>query len=298
LRRIYVASSVLIMTGRRKLALLACASIMAVTLFFWLRPKGPTYEGRTIEEWFERYEELRNKSYYDAVRAVPASERKAVTPDDMASAENAFRKIGTNAVPYLAGRITQDWNYSRLDLWRIKVRWRIPQILKRFLPLPRSRSSEAGTASNLLSSQIKPPGELLLPLIMPALQSTNVDKRVRALVALRGISSGHDLARPYLVQGFNDSDSQVQRVTADAIRWFGPPGKWAVSNLLQLTSTSTNLDTFGAALHALNVLGTNSWPIIPRLKQMLVEEQDEQRRKIIAHAIDYISGSGPMPYKE
>lgn len=285
------------MTGRRKLALAACASIMAVTLTFWLRSSGPTYEGRTIEQWFKPYDEMRNKSFYDAVRAIPASQRQAIAPGETALAENAFKKLGTNAVPYLAGRITQDWTYSRFELWRIKVRWRIPQILKGFVPLPRSRSSESGTAANLLSSQIKPPGELLLPLIKPALQSTNADKRVHALIALRGINSGYDLARPYLVQGFNDSDSQVQRFAADAIRWFGPHGKWAVTNLLQLAG-STNLDTCQAALHSLNTLGTNSWPVIPKLKEMLLQEQDEKRRKLIAHPIEYISGAGPMPYKE
>src|SRR5689334_17011809 len=99
------------MTGRRKLALAACASIMAVTFTFWLRPRGPTYEGRTIEEWFKRYDEIRNKSYYDAVRGIPISQRRPIAPDETARAENAFKKMGTNAVPFLAGLITQDWTY-------------------------------------------------------------------------------------------------------------------------------------------------------------------------------------------
>jgi hypothetical protein len=286
------------MTGRRKLALAACASILAVTLIVWLRPRAPTYEGRTIEEWFKRYDEMRNKGYYDAVRAIPNSQRQAVAPAETARVENAFTKMGTNAVPYLAGRITQDCTYSRFELWRIKVRWRLPQILKRFVPLPISRGSESSTAADLLSSQIKPPGELLMPLIKPALQSTNAYQRVSALIALRGINSGYDLARPYLVQGFKDPDSQVQRFAAVAIRWFGPHGKWAVTNLLQLASGTTNLDTCEAALHGLNTLGTNSWGALPRLKEMLVQEPDEKRRKLIAHAIDYISGSGPMRNKE
>jgi hypothetical protein len=39
--------------------------------------------------------------------------------------------------------------------------------------------------------------------------------------------------------------------------------------------------------------------VLPRLKEMLAGEQDEKRRKVIANAIDYISGSGPpMPQKE
>lgn len=133
---------------------------------------------------------------------------------------------------------------------------------------------------------------MLLPLLKSELQSTNADQRVTALIALRGISSGHELARPYLERGLKDSSTQVQRFAADAIRWSGSHGKWAVSNLLEL-ATSPDVDAHQSATHALNILGTNSWPVLPRLGVMLAGEQDEKRRKTIAHAIDYISGSGP-----
>jgi hypothetical protein len=196
--------------------------------------------------------------------------------------------MGTNAVPFLASRITQDSSYSRMDLWRNNVRRRLPQFLKPLLPL--APGTRADLAADLLANHIKPPGELLVPLIEPALQSTNADQRLTALIALRGITSGHDLARPWLVRGLQDSDTYVQTAAADTIRRFGPHGKWAVSNLLELTG-STNLDTLEAALHGLNTLGTNSWPILPRLKEMLERETDPQRRVFIAHAITYISES-------
>ena len=264
-----------------------------IALLCWPQAHGPTYEGRTVEEWLKSYDEMVNKGTYDAVRAVPASQRKAVTPDELKLAESAFQKMGTNAVPYLADLINRDLGSSRLEVWRIKIRWRLPQLLKGFLPLPVSRVSEAGTAANLLSSQIKPPGEMLLPLIEPALQSTNADQRMMALLALRGISSGHELARPYIERGLKDSSPLVQRLAAAAIRRSGAHGKWAVSNLLELAS-SPDFSTHEAAIHALNVLGTNSWPVVPRLKEMLASQEDEQRQKVIANAINYISGSGPI----
>jgi hypothetical protein len=250
-----------------------------------------------VEEWLKSYDEMSNKGYYDAVRATPASQQQTVTTNDLMFVEAVFKRMGTNAVPYLAGRINQNHGYSRMDVWRIKVRWRLPQMLKGLLPLPASQGSEAGTAANLLSSQIKPPGEMLLPLIRPALQSTNADQRVTAFIALRGISSGHELARPYLERGLKDPNTQVQRFAADAIRWSGAHGKWAVSNLLELAS-SPDFDTHESAIHALNILGTNSWPVLPRLKEMLASEQDQKRQKVIANAIDYISGSGSPPRKD
>lgn len=251
---------------------------------------------RFLAHHFERHSYL--KGYYDAVRATPSSQQQTVTTNELMLVESVFKRMGTNAVPYLANRINQEHGYSKMEVWRIKIRWRLPQMLKGPLPLPASRGTEAWSAAQLLFGQIKPPGEMLLPLIQPALRSTNADQRVTALVALRGISSGQELARPYLERGLTDPNTKVQRFAADTIRWSGPHGKWAVSNLLELAS-SPDFDTHESAIHALNILGTNSWPVIPRLKEMLAGEQDEKRRKVIANAIDYISGSGPpMPRKK
>jgi hypothetical protein len=243
------------MSRRTRLILAACATFGVVAVIFWLRASGPRYAGATVEQWLERYDEMRHKGYYDAVRAVPPAQRQPVNSNELALAQAVFKVIGTNAVPFLASRITQDSSYSRMDVWRIKVRWRLPQGLKRFLPLP--EGTRGSTAADLLANHIKPPGELLVPLIEPALQTTNADQRVSALIALQGITSGHDLARPWLVRGLRDPDSRVQATAAGTLRWFGPHGKWAVSNLLEVTS-STNLDTFRAGLHGLNTLGSNS----------------------------------------
>ena len=73
---------------------------------------------------------------------------------------------------------------------------------------------------------------------------------------------------------------------------FGAHAKWAVSNLLELVGSPTQ-GVHEASLHGLNRLGTNSWPVLPRLKEMLASETNEGRQKRIAHAIQYISESGP-----
>ena len=281
------------MSRRRKLAFAGCAAVAVIAFLCWPRVHGPIYEGRTVEEWFKSYDELKNKGGYDAVRGIPPAERQPVAQSDLMLAELAFRRMGTNAVPYLASRITQGFDYSRMEVWRIKIRGRLPQVLKGLLPLPASKGGQAITAANLLSDQLKPPGEMLLPLLEPALQS-NVNLRVVAFVALRGISSGHELARPYLERGLNDSNSLVQRCAIDVISYFGEHGNWAVSNFLELAS-SPDFDTHEAAIYALKRLGTNSWPVLPRLKEMSAAERDERRRKGIADAIRNIHTPGPGP---
>jgi len=271
--------------------LAGCAIVAVISLVCWPRAHGPSYEGRTVEEWFKRYDELRYRGGYGPV--IPPSEQEPVAESDLMLAETAFRRMGTNAVPYLAGRITQDFSYSKMEVWRMKIRGRLPQVLKGLLPVPRFRGSQAITAADLLSDQLKPPGEMLLPLLGPALQS-NWTQKVVAFMALKGISSGHELARPYLERGLEDLNSTVQRGAIDAISYFGEHGNWAVSNLLELAG-SPNFDTHEAAVHALQRLGTNSWPVRPRLKQMLDEEQDYRRRKTIADAIRNTHSPGPGP---
>jgi hypothetical protein len=281
------------MSRRRKLALAGCAAVALVALVVWPRAHGPSYEGRTVEEWFKHYDELKNKGSYDVIRGIPLSERQPVAQSELMLAESAFRRMGTNAVPYLVGRVTQDFTYSKSEVWRMKIRGHLPQMLLGFLPLPLPRGGQAITAANLLSDHVKPPGEMLLPLLEPALQSNWTLKPV-AFVAMRGISSGHELARPYLERGLKEPNGLEQRFAIDAIGYFGEHGNWAVSNLLELAS-SPDFDIHKAAIRTLNRLGTNSWPVRSRLKEMWAVEQDERRRKGIADAIRNIHTPGPGP---
>ena len=267
------------MSRRRKIIIAAGLALVVIAfLLCWPSP-SPSYEGRSMEEWFKLY----SGTTQDA--SVPGAQAQ------LKQVESAFKVMGTNTVSYLAGRITQDQNLSWLTRWRFKHRQRIPQVLEDRLPrLSGEKFTEGMRAAELLAVQIKPPGEMLLPLIAPAFQSTNASQRLMAFTAVRGISSGHALARPHLARGLRDSDPQVQRMAAMAVRWHGN-ATWAVSNLLE-AAQSRKLDVINFALQALNQLGTNALPVIPKLKEMLAQETDAERRREIANAIDYISQSG------
>lgn len=278
------------MAQRKKIIWIGCFILAAVIIFIWPRTHGPIFEGRSIEEWFKDYDELRNINYYDSFRATPASQQKTVSPDDLKRIESVFQRMGTNAMPCLAGRINHDFEYSRMELWRIKNHGRLPQLLKRLLPRPTFKFIESNTAAHLLSAHVQPPGEMLIPLITPSLESSNSSPRIMALLALRGISSGYELARPYLEQGLKDTNTTILRLSADVIRGHGLHQKWAVSNLLELAG-SPNFDTHRAAIAALDALGTNSLTSVPRLKEMRAKEQDKKRRQVLADGIDRIVGS-------
>lgn len=94
-----------------------CAIVAVFALICWPRAKGLSYKGRTVEAWFKSYDEMRNKGFYDAVRATPPSQQQTVTTNDLILAESVFKRMGTNAVPYLAAASTRtppapEWRFG------------------------------------------------------------------------------------------------------------------------------------------------------------------------------------------
>ena len=87
----------------------------------------------------------------------------------------AFRAMGTNAVPFLVSLITRDPAPSRFDEWRMKLPgW--------FRPFPKSLQPQI--AAGLLRVEVKPPDDMLMPLLTPAILGTNLQQRNAALMAL------------------------------------------------------------------------------------------------------------------
>ena len=87
------------MPRRRKLLILAGAFVVVVvTLALWVRPKGYVYQGKTVKQWFEDYNsEKHNENRDDYDPFALGREKRRI--------KNAFVEMGTNAVPFLVGRI-------------------------------------------------------------------------------------------------------------------------------------------------------------------------------------------------
>jgi hypothetical protein len=200
----------------------------------------------------------------------------------------AFKAMGTNALPFLAARINQPQGYSRIDLLRAKYHQQIPRFLTPLLPRQPGEKYREGLDAAKLVLEIQPPGNLLVPLIAPALQSSNAIQRRIGLTALVGGSSDFEAARPYLAQGLQDRDKEVQRVSCSAIQRQGQEGAWAVTNLVNAASTFDN-ETLKLALQVLDGFGTNALPIVPSLESILEKETDGSRRRVLEIAIEDIS---------
>src|SRR2546425_768627 len=92
-----------VMSRRRRIALASCAAVMLAAGLLWPRLNGPIYKGRTVGDWFKRYDEIRNKSFYDAIRGNPGYRSvfgspppQRTAPGESPLVESAFKEMGTN----------------------------------------------------------------------------------------------------------------------------------------------------------------------------------------------------------
>jgi hypothetical protein len=268
------------MSRRRKAALIAGVVIaLGVLCVSWLRPIDPTHEGRTMEEWFEQYRlvvEARSVWSADETQLLPVLA--------------AFESFGTNAVPFLASRITRDQNHSTVSEWRIKLWGAVPKSGQKLVGYPRNKAMDGHYAADLLRRGVKPPGELLIPLLDPAWHNTNVYQRVQVLQAMMGITTGKESAKPYIAEGLKDPHYGVRTWAASAATLLSPNDVSVVGDLLELTKETDNRPAI-AALETLGRFGTNVSHALPMLNEMQAKESHEIRRDRIAELISQIKAA-------
>jgi len=68
---------------------------------------------------------------------------------------------------------------------------------------------DAGHAARLLSQLIHPPTELLLPLLKPALESSDAFQQAMALTTLARASGDRKLALPHVVKALENPDQEL-----------------------------------------------------------------------------------------
>jgi len=252
---------------RRRTIILSLFLLAVIAVFVANHSSGPSHEGRSVEQWF--------RLYYEKSPTLPHN----------SPIKSAFKAMGTNAVPFLANRILGDLTPRKRPAWM----WKLPTAMR-----PRSRITEAHAAIQLLVNQVQPPGELLVPLLEPGLNSARADERRIALIALESIGSGKLLARPYLERALKDSDYRINEAAAVVVGQFGQQyGGWAVDGLLHCIDNPQC--SLSHSLNALLCLGTNSLSALPELKERLRLETNETRQRMLSNSILTISQRQPKP---
>jgi hypothetical protein len=285
------------MSRRLKIATIAgLLIIMAAVIVVWERVSSTRYEGRSVEEWFDTAYDMHLKAIGDLSETEKLELRRT---------ELAFQHIGVNAVPFLASRITRDLSEPKSNprevidypiekqtpITKAKRPWFEAFVAEKQTPITETKQPwlEAFVAANILASHIRSDADQLLPLLQPALHGTNDLQRGCALLALGGVGGSKEKAWPYILKALEDSDSLIRANAARATANFTHEASQSLPEIVRIAG-ATN-ESAGAAIRALEQLGTNASAATPQLEQMLASETDKWRRKDLSDALKSIRGT-------
>jgi hypothetical protein len=110
------------------IVLVVCVLVGIGVVAFWSGEKEPEYNGKKLSEWLE------------VCRQHPTSDSERV------SAEEAVRKIGTNALPWLVRWMHYDMPDWRYKLFQSKYSQYVPKFGRYFIvkPIIQIRHAEVG----------------------------------------------------------------------------------------------------------------------------------------------------------
>jgi HEAT repeat protein len=108
-------------------------------------------------------------------------------------------------------------------------------------------------------------------------------------LALGGVGGSKEKAWPYILKALEDSDSLIRANAARATANFTHEASQSLPEIVRIAG-ATN-ESAGAAIRALEQLGTNASAATPQLEQMLASETDKWRRKDLSDALKSIRGT-------
>lgn len=224
----------------------------------------PKYEGRPVSYWFRQG--YVNDSDYDE-----------------SELREAFKKMGTNALPYLVGEAlstNQDsafkTNYYKL-LEKLPDSWGMPQLV---------------SSDDIRDSAVEAIGTIdfsakdILPLLAKALQETNTLSHKQAISILSNIVTNDDESLvPYFVKALHDVDPDVQLNSLLALGKMGPAARMAVPDLIELLRSPQNKNKIYTDVSILGNIRGEAAPAIPYLKEMFEKETDWWLRGTLARSL-------------
>lgn len=252
-------------------------ALLGIGLLVWLlAPPGrrePEYREKGVSVWF--------KQYY---RTGPGSRR----PDagQHAQAARALRALGTNAVPYL---VAASFQTNQESAWQTNLlSWlaELPEPLRRppFVPAAWVREIAA-----LGIGEIKPPAELLLPLVTNRWHDPDPQQRWMAIFLLGNIGEGSAAAVPLLREKLRDAVSREAMLAAHSLDRLGATATAAVPALVELVRSNQNYASI-LACRALARIGPAAREAVPVLSAQLATETNDNRRAQILIALLCVEG--------
>ncbi len=237
-------------------AIVATVGVAALALV-WSRPTGPTYEGKSVAQWFKLY-------------------RSTSCITDQEDARDAFQALGDQAAPYLLSVIARSERLSPArayaQLWS-----RLPRQLQRLLPAASTEMSPTHFAYELLRA-MRPSATVVLPRIKPWLSSPEHPQYWSAIGVLGTLGPGGSEGVPFLIQALQSTNRNDRGYAMQNLQQLGAEARPALPVLL------TALDdpaTRTRAIRALGNIGPDAKVALPQLDRFL----DPTNRVFLAAAV-------------
>jgi HEAT repeat protein len=261
---------------RRQFALLIAAVILIAVGFPWYASNSdPRYQDRSLSYWFKEYCQTKGDTKRDGEYSLE-------------EIEVAFRKMGTNALPYLLKEAfsTKKDTAFRSNLYEFYVHlpesWDLPRFVSH--DDMRHRAVEA-------IDEIKPPATVLLPLIEDRLKGDKDAEFHQAITLLVGTTNDAEASLPYYIKALKGTNQETQLLAENALNSLGPQAEPAVPALLDLLRNTpiTNV-LVSEASRLLGHMGSNATAALPALKELFQKDTNLFRHSEIATDICQIEG--------
>ena len=238
--------------GRKRIVIFVASLVAACGSFAWLTrgPRDPVYDGRPLSAWLQQYQ----------VNGVINLDRTEQTLHADTEADEALRKIGTNAVPLLLRWIQAHDSALKLNLVNLvgKQQWvkihytraetlnmeaarafgtlgsrasnAVPELIKIY---SRNISDDSEDAIVYSLGYIGPSASNAVPLLLMQAGRTNDYFRIGAIWALGQIHARPEIVVPVVTKLLHNSDPQVNYESARALGRFGSGASSAVPTLIE-----------------------------------------------------------------
>jgi len=231
--------------------------ILPVGIHLYQTSREPRYEGKPVSYWFKRYCQT------DFVINLRFEEAEAV---------EAWRNLGTNALPYLVREALSTrrdtalrTNFYKL-LAKLPASWNAPQFVSR---------DDIRRVAVAAINEINPSGGVILPLVQKALDSKSVLQRRQALEILSDVETGQETLVPAFARALHFPDEDSRDLALEFFQDTGVPTSAAVPDLIDYLkhSETTNHVSRQMAADALGGMGSGAAAAVPVLQEMFETEK-------------------------
>ncbi len=232
---------------------LLLATILGLLVWRASGPREPVFEGRTLTSWLDHH-------------VASSAARPPYNSPGWKKADEALRKIGTNAIPTLLGMIrAKDLPPVVLKLLEVAGRHRWTRINYRYAL---SRNEEAEYAFEVLGTNAV---SAVPELIRIYEQDVSPSSQRCAALALGHIGRGAQAALPTLIRHFTHTNGDVRFYAVSAVMSIGgEPGVVLPAQTSALKDPNVNVRW--NALVGLSNLGSRGRPAVPEILKMLSDQ--------------------------